>query len=476
MTDARWDKSTDLKDGVQLDSRRRESDVRLLLLLAAPNVASTAAESLMSFVDFAIVSKLGPEAQAAVSSASIVYFSVFGFVLGVMVCVTTLVSQSLGAGRLRDCSVYGWQGVWFSALFGLLGLALWPTLGTLFAVIGHEPVVQTMEVEYARIRLLGLAASGAAVGLGHFFNGIHQPRHNAYSVVATTILNGILSYALVLGRWGMPAMGVAGAALGSVIANVVRVLWLMSVMCWSSKTREFEARHTWRIRVDKMRRLVRVGWPAGVSVMMDISAWAVLLTFIVGRFGTYHLAASATCWRFIDLSFMPAIGIGQAICTMVGRAIGEGRNNVARRRAMLGAVLNVTYMGAMGIVFVLFGTELMSLFSNRQEVIEVGVQLLILAAVFQVFDAIAITYSHALRGAGDTLWPAVVSAVLVWVLMVGGAMVTVYVRPDWGACGPWGLATVFVTIIGVVFAVRWRRGAWEKFDVIGRPLDETPKG
>ncbi len=444
------------------------TDLRMLLVLALPNVASTAAESLMSFVDFAIVSPLGPAAQAAVSSASLVYFSIFGFCLGMMVCVTTVVSQSLGIGRPRDCSAYGWQGIWLSLTFGLLGIVLWPVVPGFYAWVGHEPAVQAMESDYTQIRLLGLGFAGAAVALGHFFNGIHEPRHNAYSVVGTTILNLVLTYGLVQGRLGMPAMGVAGAAVGSVVANLVRVLWLLAVMCSGSIAARYGARQTWPLQWDKMRRLAWVGWPAGVSFMVDITAWAVLMAMIIGQFGTHHLAASATCWRFTDLSFMPAIGIGHAVCTLVGRSIGEGRPDLARRRALLGTLLNMGYMGTMALMFVLFGRELMELFSDVPDVITLGAELLILAALFQLFDAIGITYSNALRGAGDTRWPAVVGGLQVWILMVGGAALTARLMPEWGARGPWIVATLFVIVIGVTFALRWRLGPWERLDVIGR--------
>ncbi len=440
----------------------------MLLALALPNVASTAAESLMSFVDFAIVSSLGPEAQAAVSSAGLVYFSVFGFCLGMMVCVTTVVSQSLGVGRLRDCSAYGWQGVWLSMVCGLVGIALWPVIPGFYAWVGHDAIVQHMESEYTQIRLLGLGVSGAAVALGHFFNGIHEPRHNAYSVIGTTLLNAILSYGLVEGRLGMPAMGVAGAALGSVIANLVRALWLLTVMCNGRIAVKYEARRAWPLQWDKMRRLARVGWPAGISFMVDITAWAVLMAVIIGQFGTHHLAASATCWRFTDLSFMPAIGIGHAVCTLVGRSIGEGRPDLARRRTLLGALLNMGYMGSMALMFVLFGRELMEIFSDVPEVITLGTELLVLAALFQLFDATCITYSNALRGAGDTRWPAVVGGLQVWILMVGGAALTARLFPEWGARGPWIVATFFVVVIGITFALRWRLGPWERMDVIGR--------
>jgi MATE family multidrug resistance protein len=446
------------------------SDLRLLFGLAAANVASMVAQTAMSLTDFYIVSLMpnAVEAQAAVSCAGLVFFSIFGLLLGAMVCTTTLVSQSLGANRPRDCSAYGWQGVWISTIFGLLGFALWPFVPQLYAWFGHDPAVQRMESVYTQIRLLSLGVSGAQVAIAHYFIGIHRPWSNTLSAVWSTLLNAVLTYAMVLGTWGSPAMGVAGAAWATVIATVFRMVWLLAAMCFGSTAGQFEARRTWRWDSVKVRRLLHVGWPSGVQFILDISAWAAFMVWIIGRFGSTHLAATATVWRYTELSFMPAVGIGLAVSTMVGRAIGERKLHLAYRRAALGTFFNMAYMGFMGLVFVVCGRFLMGIFSRDADVISLGIELLVFAAIFQLFDAVAITYNNALRGAGDTRWPTVVGAAQAWGIMIVGGWVTARCYPHLGSRGPWIFATLFVIVIGITLWIRWRRGAWEKLDVIGR--------
>ena len=464
-------------DEPALGSGSRRGDLRLLLVIAAPNVASTVAQTLMSFVDYAIVSRLphASAAQAAVSCGGIIWFSVFSFLLGVMVCVTTTVSQSFGAKRPRDCSAYAWQGIWFSVLFGAGALLLWPAIPAFYGLIGHEPDVRAMETQYTQIRLLSLGAAGATVALANFFNGIHRPAVNAVSMAAATALNVVLTYSLVLGKWGLPAMGVAGAAWGTVIATCFRTAWLLTAMCFGRHATPFHALHTWRINADKMRRLVRVGWPSGVAFVVDVTAWAVLIVVIVGQFGTVQLAAIATVWRFLELSFMPAIGIAIAVSSTVGKAIGEGRPDLARRRAALGTLINMAYMGLMAVIYVTWRTGLMDIFSDEAPVIELGAQLFIFAALFQLFDAVGITYSNALRGAGDTRWPAVVGAILTWGVMIGGGSWVSHAYPELGAKGPWVFATATIIVIGITFWARWYRGKWESIDVIGRAEPGAPE-
>jgi len=446
------------------------ADLKLLFGLAVANVATTVAQTVMSVTDFYIVSLLpnAVAAQAAVSSAGLVFFSIFGFLLGAMVCTTTVVSQSLGAGRNRDCSAYAWQGFWISMLGGVAGFALWPFVPQMYALFRHDADVQEMESIYTQIRLLSLGVSGAQVALAHYFIGIHRPWANTHSAIASTVLNAVLTYAMALGAWGFPAMGVAGTAWATVIACVFRTVWLLIAMCYGSTAREFEARSTWRWDAEKVRRLLYVGWPSGVQFVLDISAWAAFQVWIIGMFGKTHLAATATVWRYTELSFMPAVGIGLAVSTAVGRAIGERRLHLAYRRTKLGTLLNMAYMGFMGLLFVVFGRPLMEIFSSDADVIALGVELLIFAAVFQLFDAVAITYNNALRGAGDTRWPTVVGATQAWVIMIGGGWVMAKYFPHLGSRGPWIFATLFVVTIGVTLWARWRWAAWEKLDVIGR--------
>jgi MATE family multidrug resistance protein len=200
------------------------------------------------------VSLLGPEAQAAVQPGTMAFFSVYSLLLGLMLCVTTVVSQSLGARRLNDCSVYAWQGVWASLIFGTVALAAWPLIPGFFALFGHAPAVQAMEVEYTRIRLLGLGAAGACLALGNFFNGVQRPGRNTISVIIANVVHIPLSYALVVGAWGFPAMGIGGAAWGSVVATIARLAYLVVAMCFGRATQPFAPRSGLRWDTEKMRR------------------------------------------------------------------------------------------------------------------------------------------------------------------------------------------------------------------------------
>ncbi len=438
--------------------------------LAVPNVASTMTQTLLSIVDFWIVSQLpyASEAQAAVSSAGMIFITMFALPLGTLTCVTTMVSQSLGAGRRRDCAAYAWQGIWSGMSFGTILLLLWPVLPSFYAWVGHEPAVQSMETDYTRIRLLSLGAAGAGVALDNFFNGIHRPAISFASALAGNVFNAVISYGLVLGKWGLPEMGVAGAAWGTAAASLLRSVCLIWAMCYGRTAAPYEPLRAWKPDWSKTIRLLRVGIPSGMAFLLDIGAWSMFLALIIGKFGTTHLAATAVVWRYLEASFMPAVGIGMAVSTAVGKAVGQGRPPLARRMTWIGLAINTTYMSLLALTFVLFGAQMIGFFNPEPAVITLGAQLLIFAAAFQFFDAIGITHSSALRGAGDTLWPSAVGALQVWTILFGGSLLVTWLRPEWGSYGPWAFATLFVICIGITLFIRWRLGTWEQMDVIGR--------
>lgn len=457
-------------DDPALLGRGWRHDTAVLFKLAVPNVASTVAQTLMSFTDFVIVSRMpaASAAQAAISSASLTFVTLLAMPMGTMTCVTTMVSQSLGAGRQRDCAAYAWQGIWMSLLYGMGILLLWRFVPTFYQMFGHEPAVIAMEVQYLQIRLLSLGIAAATISLDNFFNGIHRPGINTVSAFLSVSVNVVLTYAWVLGKLGFPAMGVAGAAWATVVATVLRAVFQFSVMYFGSAASRFEPRKAWRWNREKMRRLCWVGWPAGAAFLTDIAAWTVFQLAIIGRFGTADLAATGGVFRYLEVSFMPAVGIGMAVSTAVGKAVGQGHPTLARRITWIGTAFNAAYMSLMALLFVVYGEWLMRFISPDAAVVRLGTTLFIYAAVFQFFDAIAITHSCALRGAGDTMWSSIVGATEVWIILVGGGWLVARLRPDLGSVGPWAFAAAFVIVIGITLFARWRWGPWERLDVIGR--------
>ncbi len=175
---------------------------------------------------------------------------------------------------------------------------------------------------------------------------------------------------------------------------------------------------------------------------------------------------------------MPAVGVGAATTALVGKYIATGRPDLARKRAHSALLVAMVYMGACGLLFWLFRTELVSVFITynpqfadarllADDILRIGGTVMIFAAVFQIFDALGIVYLGAMRGAGDTRWPMVATLVLnVTVVLGGGYLFTTYV-PSLQSIGPWLAGSVYIILLGVLLAWRFESGAWRKIDLLG---------
>jgi MATE family multidrug resistance protein len=223
-----------------------------------------------------------------------------------------------------------------------------------------------------------------------------------------------------------------------------------------------------------MLDLLRVGWPASLQMGNEIICWSILVTVLVGRFGVDHMSAGWAAIRYMHVSFMPAIGFSIATTALVGRYVGAGDPDTAVARARLALLLAVAYMVLCGVVFLVFRYPLIRLFISGEateveqieKVVRIGAAVMIASAIYQVFDAIGIIYNGALRGAGDTVWPGVVTVLYSWGFMVlGGWMMTV-VFPDLESIGPWIAAAVYLVVLGVTLALRFERGRWRSIRLV----------
>ena len=437
-----------------------------MLKLSAPMVVSTVSFTVMQFVDRFMVSRLGTNALAAVLPAGFVSFLPGGFAMGVITSLNTFVSQSLGRGEKARCANYFWQMIYLGFAYGLVVvMAMWPTAPWIFKMMGQPAPVAQLEVIYLRIMLYAQVAAVINWSSNQFFMGIHKPVITMCSSLCGQAVNIIANYALIFGKFGLPALGIAGAAWGTFIGIGVAALINISVFLSGPMNRRFKSRHTLNLDVRKMRDLLGVGVPAGVGLMVNVAVWGVVLIALVGRFGRDALAATSAVLAYTNLSAMPIVGISTALTAATGKAIGAGKKQLALKQTHLCLRVGLVYMGLVGACFFFLRDALMVFWSNDPQVMAAGAKILVCAAFYQVFHATRIIYGGALRGAGDTMWLALVSGVgALGILGIGGAL-TVRLFPTFGALGPWTLAAFSIVVVGLANRWRFKSKRWMQIDL-----------
>lgn len=455
-----------------------------MVQLAAPTVVTMASYTTMQFVDGLMVSRIGPDPVyvAAQGNGGMLVWFVMAFALGALTVVNTYVAQHLGAGRAREGSAYGWNGLWLAAVSAAGMLPLVPLARPIFTAMGHRGDLLALETPYAQILVYGAVFTLAARGIAHYFYGLHRPGVVMGAALTGNVVNVAGNYVLIFGHLGLPALGVSGAAIGTVIGSAIEFLIPMMVFLSPAMSRRYATRRAWRPSAPHLRDIIRIGWPAGAMLGNEMICWAYLMTYLLGEAGAragdapeVHNAVGWIALRYMHISFMPALGLSIAVTAMVGRCMGMRRPDLAAQRAWLGLGLTMAYMGTCALAFVLFRRPLIRTFipesmpaQQVEQMVAIGSAVMIAAAVFQLFDAIAITIIGALRGAGDTVWPGILTIGLSWACIVGGGHAMMWLYPELGSLGPWLAASAYIVLLGVAVLVRFIRGRWRRIDLVAR--------
>ncbi|MBL0922716.1 MAG: MATE family efflux transporter [Phycisphaerales bacterium] len=463
------------------------SPLRELLRQAAPAMAAMASYTAMQFVDARMVAELGPRELAAQGNGGIAAWFAVSTTVGVLFAVNTFVAQNLGANRPERCAAYAWTALWMGLIAWLVMLPYAAALGPVFAWMHAglaDPTLIRLETDYARITLAGALFTLWARALGQFFYGVHRPIVVLASAVAANLLNVFLNYALIFGHFGAPALGVHGAALGTVLAGVLEFAIPMALFLSPRFNADYHTRRAWRWSGEKVRDILRIGWPGGVQTGNEMFCWWLFMAWLVGSFGAAHNAAGWIGLRWMTVGFMPAFGLSQAVTAVVGRQIGRGDHDAANHRAWLGVRVAMVYMGAWAAVMVVFRAPMTDFFvagdaspETRAEVVRVGSAILVCCAVFQLFDALGIVLMGALRGAGDTVWPGVVTMILSWTLILALGYAFIRFAPQLGGIGPWIAATAYIVALGLAMCGRWMGGRWRTIRLVepsSGPAEPTP--
>jgi MATE family multidrug resistance protein len=460
--------------------------------IAWPTVLTMTSYTVMQFIDKLMVGQVGPLEVAAQGNGGIWAFTPIAVAMGFLTVVNTYVSQNLGAGRPENGPKYAWAALWMS--FGIWAVFLLPmaaVLPWLFEGL-HDPA-QVSEVErlvalesgYGRILLVGAVLTLAGRSMHHYFFGLHRPKIISLSAIVGNLTNVVANYVLIFGEAGLPALGLPGvpgtpalglygAAVGTVIGTAVEVCIPLAIFLGPRMNAELGSRRAWRPRLQPMRELTRIGWPAAVQYGNELICWSIFMTVLVGKFGEDHMTAGWIALGYMHLSFMPAVGFSVAVTSLVGKYIGAGQPDVAVARARLGLLLAVGYMTVCAILFVVLRRPLIAAFVGGPDVtpaqaayiIEIGAKLLICAAVFQTLDAVGIIYTGALRGAGDTVWPGVITMIFSWTFIVGGGWFMIESLPGLESIGPWIAAAAYIMMLGVAMCARFERGHWRSIRLL----------
>lgn len=455
-----------------------------MLTIAAPTIATMATYTVMQFIDGLMVTRIDPPSPvyiAAQGNGGMMCWIPMSFTIGVVGVINTYVAQHLGRGEPEKGARYGWVGVWLSCMLWLPMLAMIPFVPLVSAgFLGHEGELLALETRYAQICMAGAIFTMIGRGVAQFFFGLHKAKVPLIAACVAVSVNIVANYVLIFGHLGLPALGVTGAAIGTVIGGACEMLVLLAIFLSPGYSAKYRTRHAWRPSLKPIRDVVKLGWPAGAMIINEMICWGYLMTGLLpkageaaGESGELHNAVGWIALRYMHVAFMPAVGMSIALTAIVGRCMGMGRPDLAAKRTWLGLSLTVAYMGTCALLMVVFRDQAVGQFIDDEtdaatmaRMIELGAVVMIIASVFQVFDAMGMAMSGALRGAGDTVWPGLASVIAAWVVLIGGSFLLIEIAPNLGSIGPWIAAAGYIIVLGIALMARFLGGKWRTMEVI----------
>ena len=395
------------------------AEVNTCLRLALPLVAAQLAQSSTAFVDTLMMGWLGSQTIAAGGLGAAIFNALLLVSTGIVAAVSPLVAEAYGAGKKAFVSRVVCQGLWLAGFLAVpLTLLVWYA-GSWLPWLGQEPATIALTETYLQPISWGyLPGLGFAV-LRNFVTALSRTRIVMVIVGLGTGINIVANYVLMFGKWGLPALGLAGIGWASALS-----LWSMLIALigysltepYLKHYRIFQTLHQFEGRV--FGELLRIGLPIGGLIGVEVGLFTVT-TFLMGQLGTTTLAAHQIALQTSAITFMVTLGISLATTVRVGQLSGQNDPQGARLAGLIGIGIAALFMSSMGILFWFMPGPIVALYLNihdpaNVEVVSLAKALLAVAAVFQLVDGIQVVAAGALRGLKDTQVPLLIGIVAYW--------------------------------------------------------------
>jgi len=451
-------------DGAKLSAKDQNrawvAELWASLGLAWPLILANLTQQIIQATDVLLMGRLGATQLAAATLALNFTFTFNLLLLGLLIASSPMMARALGqrSNAVRDVRRTFRAGLWLLAMaLPPYWLLLWH-IGDLMRAFGQSAELASQGQTFLRAYMWSTAPWLLFQLLRNFVSALERPRIVLWLSLGGIGLNALLSWALIFGRLGMPALGLAGGGLGSTLTWLIMCGALIAV---TSTDRLFRRFHLfgrfWRFDGERTLAMVKLGWPIGVTMALEMGVFA-LAAYFMGWIGAPAVAAHAIALQLAALTFMVPLGLGQAATVRVGLALGRGDEAGIARAGWTAWVIGVGFMGAMALVMWAIPRDLVTLFLEdvpaNSHVIALAVSFLRVAAAFQLVDGAQVIGAGMLRGLHDTRWPLLFALVGYWVVGLGVGVWLAF-SADWQGVGIWvGLASGLAAV-AVLMLARW---------------------
>ena len=445
-----------------LSSQARPSARKRVFNLAWPVIGESFLETMLMVVDTWMVAQLSTAAVAGVGASVQVMFFIVAALSALGVGSNVLVAQAYGAGKLADAARLARQSIVWSLLLSIpLAILGFFLAAPVIGLFGVEAEVGRIGVEYLQVTMATVVALIVLMIGGGALRGLGDSQTPMRVTALANIVNIFLTYGLIFGIAGLPALGAVGSAWGTFLSRLLAAALLLTVMWRGRQGVSISGIKGWLPEVKVAMSVLRIGVPAALEQVL-ISAGLTIMTIIVASLGTAALASHRIAMNVLSLSFMPGFGFGIAATALVGQSFGARDPQQGAEATEIATLWAVIWMAAMGVVSFLFAVPLMRLFSQEPDVVQGGAAAIRVVALAQPFWAVLFVQSGALRGLGNTGFPMRANAGGIWTTVAIAWLVVTFFGG--GIADVWGIFLITSPIMATILWRRFKRAVREWSD------------
>ena len=441
----------------------------------------------MSLVDVAMVGHLGPEALAATGMGGMLAWGALSIVLGIRTSVQTITSRRLGQKKPKECINALNNGFLLASIYSIpISLLGWTYGYLIIPLFINDSITTPIAISYFSISSIGIFFNALSFVFQGFYTGIEKTKIHLSVTITSNIINAYLNAGFIYGKaklgylfgsqtnsffdlsslwfWAdFEGMGVTGAAIGTLISSI----WMMGHYFYYLNKQKIIMDNkgflNHGLNSEMLKKQIKLSFPMGFQEMMIAIGYSFFYK-IMSLIGILELATTQLLFTIMHASFMPAMGVGQACATLVGKYMGS--NEIEKSEQSIKESLRIAeyIMGTMGVVFIFFPKFILLLFTSDPEIIKMGIWGLRLIGFLQFVDAVCFTLFLALTGAGNTLFPALVESLLIWCFMLPvsyyiGVVLMV------GFKGPFVAFAIYLLLMAVILSLKMKKGDWKEIEV-----------
>lgn len=432
-----------------------------LLQMSVPMVISQGAFAAMIFTDRYFLAQVSPAHMASALGGGVASFFSFSLFNGILAYANALIAQYLGAGEAHKCSKVVAQGIMLACACIPILIVIALLMRNIFAAMGHSPEQVNLEKSYYTILMFGSFVTLVKVCVASFFSGTGRTRVVMVCDVAGILLNIPLCYVLVFGKLGLPAMGIEGAGLATVVSTLFTLGLFLGFYLGKNNRARYDISSSFKFDRGITRRYLRLGFPSGLEVFLNVAAFNLFL-LMFQSYGIPEAASATIVFNWDILSFVPLLGLNIALMSLIGRAVGAGDMEMANAVTTSGYVLGLGYSVMLATLYLVFRDSLVDMFIfQEQDAVEIRALarfMMVGLSCYVLCEGVLQVAAGVLRGAGDTRWAMYASVTLHWAMLATQFfIIRVF---DFGPRISWVGFVVMIMTISLVFVLRLAGNRW----------------